>query len=140
MANNQETRVNVAVGIIFLIMLFCGCAGSPTTQQMVVSEYMLQNAGFQKWDVNEETPKRAALMNNIPKGQITTFTSNGTVYHVYSDEQSKTLYVGDAAAYQKYLSMAHGQNICQRVEGSNNSQFWSCFDEYQQRRQQGLER
>jgi hypothetical protein len=132
--------MKVTVILVIILMLVGGCASRPATQQTVVSEYMLQKAGFKKWDVNEETPKRTALMNNIPKGQISTFEADGKTYYVYNAENSKALYVGDPTAYQNYLSMAHGQNLCQRVTGANNTQFWSCFQEYEQRQQQGLER
>ena len=140
MANWREASVNVAVGIILLVMLFGGCAGRETTQQMVVSEYMLQQAGFKKWDVNEETPNRQALKLNTPRGQMTTYEMGGKVYHIYNDPNYNTLYVGDETAYQNYLALAHGRNICQTVEGSNNTQFWSCFQEHEQRQKQGLER
>jgi hypothetical protein len=140
MANGRTARLNVAVGIILLVMLFVGCATErATTQQMVVSEYMLEQAGFKKWPVSYETPNRQALMLSIPKGQITTYEMGGKVYHVYNDPNHAALYLGDETAYQNYLSLAHGQNVCRRVEGANNTQFWSCFQEYQQRHQKGLE-
>ena len=62
MANGWKARVSVAVGIIIVAMLAGGCAAQQAnTQQMVVSEYVLQKAGFKKWDVNYQTPKRAAM-------------------------------------------------------------------------------
>jgi hypothetical protein len=114
-----------------------GLTGRPTTKEMVVSEYILEQAGFQKWPINEETPKRAALANNIPIGQITTFTMGGQVYHVYNDQNHKALYVGDQAAYDKYLVLAHGQNLCRKTTGSDGSQFWECYQELEQRHKQG---
>ncbi|MFZ5448588.1 MAG: hypothetical protein ACOZFS_08150 [Thermodesulfobacteriota bacterium] len=140
MADVWRARINVAVGIILLVFLFNGCAGRPTTQQMVVSEYMLQQAGFKKWDVNDDTPKRQALQLSTPRGQITTYEMGGKVYHLYNDPNHNALYVGDETAYQNYLSMARGQNLCQRVTGSDNVQFWQCFQEYELRQQKGLER
>ena len=92
------------------------------------------------WDVNEETPNRQALKLNTPRGQMTTYEMGGKVYHIYNDPNYNTLYVGDETAYQNYLALAHGRNICQTVEGSNNTQFWSCFQEHEQRQKQGLER
>ena len=140
MANGWKARVSVAVGVIFVVMLMGGCAAQQAnTQQMVVSEYVLQKAGFKKWDVNYQTPKRAALMQNVPKGQITQFDADGKTYYVYNDPNHDTLYTGDENAYQNYLALSHGQNVCQAVKGTNNAQFWGCFQEYQQRHQQGLE-
>ena len=128
----KQARFNAALFLIFFAILFNGCAGRETTQQLVVTEYLLKDAGFQTWAVNDETPKRQALLNVIPRGTIITYKADGQVYHVYADEGSKTLYMGDEAAYQKYLSMARGKQLCERVDASNSSQFWSCFDEYQQ--------
>jgi hypothetical protein len=147
MADGREVSENLAIWVMVFVMLFSGCATyEPTRQETVrtetvMTEYLLENAGFQKWPVYEDyTRERAALMRSIPKGQITTFRMNGSVYHVYNDEDSQTLYVGDELAYQRYLSLAQRGNVCRRVEGSSGEQFWACFQEYEQRKQQGLER
>ena len=128
----KQARFNTALLLIFLAILFNGCAGRETTQQLVVTEYLLKDAGFLKLAVNDETPERQSLMIIIPRGKIVTYQIDGQVYHVYADEGSNTLYWGDEAAYQKYLSMARGKQLCERVDGSDSSQFWSCFNEYQQ--------
>ena len=133
MANWRKSGFKAAVGLIFFAIIFAGCATGPSTQQMVVNEYLLKQAGFQQWDVNQETPKRQALLTSIPKGKIVSYRLDGAVYHVYADENSNTLYVGDAAAYQKYLSKAEGKQLCERVDALNSKGFWSCFDEYQQK-------
>jgi hypothetical protein len=140
MTTRGEALVNVVVGVLLLVMLVGGCATQQANlKQMVVSEYVLQKAGFKRWGVNYQTPKRAALMQNVPKGQITKFDADGQTYYVYNDPNHDALYTGDENAYQNYLHLAHGQNVCQVTQGSNNAQFWGCFQEYQQRHQQGLE-
>jgi hypothetical protein len=114
------------------------CLWSPP-QQTVTTTYLLEQAGFKKLPVYEHyTRSRAALMNNIPIGKITTFEAGGSTHYVYNDEKFNTLYVGDELAYQKYLSLAQGQNVCQIVKGPSGEQFWSCMQEYEQRRKQGL--
>jgi hypothetical protein len=132
MANRRQARNKAIILLIFCTILFYSCAGAQTTQEAVVTEYLLTKAGFQPYKANMTTPKTQALLNAIPKGQITTFKGNGMVYHAYPDERSNTLYVGDAAAYSKYLSLAKGQKVCRRVEAENSVGFWSCFDEFQQ--------
>ena len=69
------------------------------------------------------------MLDAIPRRQIVTFTGDVGVYHVYADEGSKTLYVGDEAAYQKYLFLAKGRQLCERVDAQNSMAFWSCFDD-----------
>ena len=131
MANWRKAGFNAAIFLVLFAMLFNGCAAGQSTQQVVITEYLLKDAGFKPWDVNMQTPKSQALLNSIPKGKIVTYQADGGVYHVYGDENSKTLYIGDTAAYQKYLSMAKGKQLCERVDATNSQQFWSCFDEFQ---------
>jgi hypothetical protein len=136
MRDRKNARVDAAVGLLLLLLLLVGCApgpglSPPTADQPGASPlYLLTGAGFQKWEVNDETPKRAALYNNIPPGKIVTYMADGNVYHAYADPDSKSLYVGDEAAYQKYLSMSQGRQLCERVMGQNNQEFWTCFEEY----------
>jgi hypothetical protein len=155
MTDGRETRMKMAVWGILLVILIGGCAGAdrigtgdnlagltgrPTSDQMVVSGYLLEQAGFKKMPVYPGyTRSRDALMNNIPIGQITTFEKDGKTYYVYNDATFKTLYMGDDAAYQKYLALAHGQNLCRVTKGPNGEQFWSCMQEYELRKKQGLE-
>lgn len=131
MANWRKAGSNAAIWLIFFTLLFNGCAGGQTSQQIVSPLYMLTTSGFQRWDVNMETPKREALLNAIPRGKIVTYLREGEVYHVYADEDSNTLYVGNEAAYQKYLSMTQGKRLCERVDAQNPQEFWSCFEEFQ---------
>lgn len=122
----------LAMAIVFVV---AGCAGEQypvgqTLKREVTTEYLLTTAGFQRWDVNDETPKRQALLNNLPKRTIVTYQRNGEVYHAYADENS--LYIGDGAAYQRYLTLAGDRNLCQRVTGTNQVEFWSCMQEGRQ--------
>ncbi len=129
MSNRRQAEFYGAFFLILFTMWFSACAGGQGTQHLVVTEYVLKDAGFKAWDVNDTTPKRQAMLNSIPRGKIVTFTGDAGIYYVYADEGSKTLYVGDEAAYQKYLSMSKGRQLCERVDASNSAPFWSCFDE-----------
>jgi hypothetical protein len=131
MARISQTRGNQLIFLILFAVWCSACAGGQTTQQVVVTEYLLKDAGFKPYEVNDETPKRQALVNSLPPGKISTFIADGTVYHIYVDEKSPTLYIGDAAAYQKYLSMAQGKQLCERVDATASAPFWSCFDDFQ---------
>jgi hypothetical protein len=120
---------------IFLALLLAGCAATQErTQNLVTTEYFLQQAGFQMWAVNDTTPKRRALLDAIPRGKITAFEKDGVPnYYAYTDENAQRLYIGDDAAYQKYLTISKGRNLCEKVTAPNSSHFWSCYDEYQKR-------
>jgi hypothetical protein len=124
-----------ALGSILLAVALMGCATTQESQQVsqqtVSPLYMLTTAGFHPWGVNMQTPKRAALLSSIPRGKIVSYDQDGSPYYVYAEQNANVLYVGDAQAYQRYLSMTHGKNYCERVKGDNQQQFWRCFEEFQ---------
>jgi hypothetical protein len=142
MANWNWARFMGAISLILAAVLINGCAGGGQTlvetggqalPQEVTTEYLLTTAGFKRLPVNDDTPKRQALMNSIPSGKLVTYTRNGEVYHAYADEGSKALYLGDEPAYQRYLALARGRKLCERVPGTNQVEFWGCMQEYQGR-------
>ena len=138
-ANWRQARSKTAIGFILVAILLYGCAGGQLSdggqplQAVVIDEYMLTKAGFTPYKPNMETPKTQALLDALPSGQVTTFTGNGKIYHAYPDKRSNILYVGDQDAYDKYVSMAQGKKVCQRVDAPDSSGFWSCFQELQQK-------
>jgi hypothetical protein len=138
-ANRRQARSKMAIGFILITILFYGCAGGQVRsggqplQEVVIDEYMLINAGFKPFKPNMETPRTQALLDALPAGQVTTFRTNGATYHAYPDKGSNTLYVGDQGAYDKYVSLAQGKKVCQRVEAPDSSGFWGCFQEMQQK-------
>lgn len=143
MTNRNRIRLIRAISLIIAAILINGCAaggvvtldetGGQTLPQAVTTEYLLSTAGFQLLPVNDETPKRQALYNNIPPGKLVWYSRNGEVYHAYVDFRTRTLYVGDEAAYQRYLSLARGRQVCERVPGTSHVAFWGCMQEYQER-------
>jgi hypothetical protein len=120
-------------------MMVYGCGGAypggggQTTESVVIDEYMLTTAGFQEYKPNLETPRTQSLLDALPSGQITTFRANGVPYHAYPDKFSNILYVGDQAAYEKYVSLSQGKKVCQRVDAPDSAGFWGCFQEMQQK-------
>jgi hypothetical protein len=131
MGNLRPARFKTAIFLIFFTILVSGRVGGQALQQEVKTEYLLGAAGFQRWDVNEQTPKRRALLDALPQGKISTYVRDGEVYHAYPGN-GPYLFVGDEAAYQNYLSLSRDRKMCERVTGGNQVQFWTCMDEYQQ--------
>jgi hypothetical protein len=132
MGNQRMVKLEAAIILIFFTILVGGCAGGPALQQEVTTEYLLSTAGFEKWEVNEKTPARQALLSALPAGTISTYMRNGRVFHAYPDNLSKVIYVGDEAAYQRYLSLSQGRQMCRQVTGADQVQFWSCMEEFQE--------
>jgi len=139
MGNRRRAGLNAAIGLIFITLMFYGCGGGypgggmQPLQSQVTTEYMLGQAGFTPYKPNMETPRTQALLDALPEGTVTTFRANGVPYHAYPDKRSNVLYVGDEAAYEKYVGMAKNKNICRRVEAPDSSGFWGCYQELQQK-------
>jgi hypothetical protein len=139
-ANWRQARSKTAIGFIVVALMFYGCggggqlrSGGESLDKVVVDEYILTQAGFTAYKPNMETPKTQALLDALPSGQVTTFRGDGKIYHAYPDKGANILYVGDQAAYDKYVSMAQGRKVCQRVDAPDSSGFWGCFQEMQQK-------
>ena len=133
-ANWRQAGSIAVIGLIFLGVLGCaaGGGGMQSLQSQVTTEYMLGQAGFTQYKPNMETPRTQALLDALPEGQITTFRADGVPYHAYPDKRSNVLYVGNQAAYEKYVGMAQDSKVCQRVDAPDSSGFWGCFQEMQQ--------
>jgi hypothetical protein len=123
-----------AILLILVTMLWNGLAFADQQQKQdeVITENLLQKAGFQKWAINQNTPQREALLSALPKRTIVIYRRDGQTLHAYGDKDTRTLYVGDEVAFQRYLSFAQGRKVCQVREGGESPAFWSCMDEYRQ--------
>jgi hypothetical protein len=142
MADWNRTRFIGAISLILAAILMNGCAGGgqtlgvtggQTLPHEVTTEYLLSTAGFKRLAVSDDTPKLQALLTATSPGQLVTYSRDGDVYHIYADKGSHTLYMGDEAAYQRYEALARGRNLCVRVPGTNQAEFWGCMQEYQER-------
>ena len=128
-----KARVGMVILLICGAMLFGACAGGQQSgQKLVVTEYLLEQAGFEKWPVNMQTFYTQSLMDAIPREKIVTYKLRGETYHVYSDVAGQTLYVGDELAYQKYLALTGGRTVCERVDATESAPFWRCYMELKQ--------
>ncbi|MEW6387144.1 MAG: hypothetical protein AB1491_06485 [Thermodesulfobacteriota bacterium] len=97
--------------IMFLAVVFCGCAGMQTSQTQS-TEDLLSAAGF-KLRI-PDTPKKMAHLQSLTQRQIFAFPRNGKIYYVYADAVNNRLYIGNEAAYQRYQQMAIAQKIAQQ--------------------------
>ncbi len=141
MEKRQQNWFSAAIFVMLSSMLLAGCgggtgpiaSGQQHEQQQVGTEYFLQQAGFRKYQVNQNMPQQEALLSALPKRTVTTYERDGQKLYAYGDKDTRTLYIGDDAAYQRYLSLAQGRQVCQvRTGGAESSSFWNCMDEYRQ--------
>ena len=133
MIGRQIKRLNAAILLLLLPVLLNGCAGAvgQPTQNMVINEYMLTSAGFGKLDVNDTTPSRQALWDASMPGQFITYYVGDRKYYVYADKISNALFIGDEAAYQKFQTKVGDKRLCQSLDATDSSAFWSCYQEFQ---------
>src|SRR3974377_1193442 len=133
--------LDAAICLMLVSLLCSGCGGGPGPiasgqehmEQQVGTEYCLQQAGFRKYQVNQNMPQQEALLSALPKRTVTTYERDGEKLYAYGDKNTGTLYIGDDAAYQRYLTLAKGREICQvRAGGGESANFWGCMDEYRQ--------
>ena len=141
MEKRRQNWFSAAICVMLASMLLAGCGGGPGPiasgqqheQQQVGTEYFLQQAGFRKYQVNQNMPQQEALLSALPKRTVTTYERDGQKLYAYGDKDTRTLYIGDDAAYQRYLSLAQGRQVCRvRTGGAESSSFWNCMDEYRQ--------
>jgi hypothetical protein len=146
MENRGMAGLIVAICLVLALMLLHGCGGAtPSRQQTGLTqtqqnvqaqgntEYLLQQAGFKKWQVNQNMPQQEALLSALPKRTLVTYERDGEKLHAYGDKDTRTLYIGDDIAYQRYLALAQGRDMCTvRTGGSESANFWNCMDAYRQ--------
>jgi hypothetical protein len=126
--------------LILIVILGYGCGGGGPIasrdqhlQQQTGTVYFLQQAGFKRYQVNQTMPQQEALLAALPKRTVTTYVRDGKKLYAYGDKDSGTLYIGDDAAYQRYLALAKGRGVCEvRAGGSESANFWNCMDQYRQ--------
>lgn len=127
----EMRKLMPAMLFLWLAVLLNGCTGGPSTEHLVITDYLLTDAGFAKLDVNDTTPNRQALLDATIKGQFIAYRTGDNWYYVYGDRASNALYIGDESAYQRYLAKTRDKRLCQTLDASEGSAFWSCFQEVQ---------
>jgi hypothetical protein len=95
----------MAVGI-----LLSGCATAPSGSPAKSQDDLLTAAGFIPRVAN--TPQSLAYLQTLPPQEIVQHRYKGTTrYLVCTDQNAKTCYVGDEAAYQRYQNLANQADI-----------------------------
>ncbi len=131
----RTERIIAAILLFLGGLMLIGCAAQETGQNRVINEYLLKDAGFTPLPVNDQTPNRKALMAASPAGKFIDYQVGPNKYYVYNDARSHTLYVGDEAAYQKFVSKMSDKQLCQSLDAEQSAPFWSCFQDFQKARQ-----
>jgi len=138
--------LSLGIGVLLVSFYLTGCGGSaagrgsefsPAQERVQAqgnTEYLLEQAGFKKYQVNQTMSAQEALLSTLPKRTLVNYERDGKKLHAYGDKDSRTLYIGDEAAYQRYLSLTQGKSVCEVQEGGQESpKFWGCMEEYRKK-------
>ena len=107
----MKRMAGASAPVIGLALLCAGCTlvQRQTAQQ---TESMLSAAGFRM--TVADTPEKLSALQAKPQRKIKFLQRHGKTYFAYADAAGcGCAYIGDQAAYQKYLGMVDQQRITQ---------------------------
>ena len=115
----------ILVGVIGISLV--GCAGAPTAGAPAKTmPELLQEAGFKGFPAN--TPQEMAHLQSCPTGTLMVHKRPSAVCYAFPDQASKTMYLGDEAAYGRLQDLLNQQQ--QKIEErsiENDPQFWTLW-------------
>ncbi|MFA5112469.1 MAG: hypothetical protein WC443_13750 [Desulfobaccales bacterium] len=104
------------VGVIGISL--AGCAAGPTiTAPAKTMPEMLKEAGFKPFLA--ETPQEMAHLQTCPKDTLMIHNQKGALCYAFADPTSKSMYIGDEAAYRRLQGLLDKQKqtlMEQRIE------------------------
>jgi hypothetical protein len=96
----KQIRLTLTIiGAAALLALAPGCATTSTTS----STDMLTAAGFKL--MTADTPKKQAILNTLPKAQLSLITYKGKSFYVQPAAAANQAYVGTPTEYQSYQQL-----------------------------------
>jgi hypothetical protein len=122
----RTKRPAAALLFILLAGLLGGCATGGSAQ---LKQNMLTTAGF--WTADPNAPQTQLLMQASTPGQFSSYAIAGKKYYLYPDAYSNTLYMGDEAAYQRYVAMQQDKRLCRSLDVDSGTALWECVRDLQ---------
>lgn len=111
----------ILVGVIGISLI--GCAGTPTTKAPAKTTLeLLKQAGFQV--LPAETPQELAHLQSCPKDTLMIHEREGSKYYAFADSASKSMYIGDEAAYRRFKALLEERDERILVQRLRDTQFW----------------
>lgn len=115
----------VLVGVIGISL--AGCAGAPTvTAPARTMPEMLTEAGFKAYPAG--TSQEMAHLQVCPKDTLMIHERQGSMCYAFADPASKSMYMGDEAAYRRFKALLEKQErkiMEQRIQ--DDPQFWNLW-------------
>jgi hypothetical protein len=126
------------LGLAALAFLLSGCAtgtaGGPTQSSVPDRmEGLLVQAGFKL--IPESNPRRQAICQKLPAGQFCPHQKGDQTVYGYVIPGTQRLYVGDEAAYQRFINLAVQQQVEERYrpvsDPRTDPEFWQMWQDSQ---------
>lgn len=127
------------LGLAAIGLLLGGCAagtaGGPTQASAPSRmEQMLVQAGFKIFP--ENSPKCQAVCQKLPPEQLVPEKKGDKMVYAYFAPGTQRLYVGDEAAYQRFINLAVMQNLEPRKRAvietvPDDPEFWTMWESSQ---------
>ncbi len=124
------------MGMTALFLLLSGCAAGPaagptSTAAPSGMEELLAQAGFTI--LPESSPKCQEVCKSLPPEQLVPHKKGDKMVYAYFSPGTKRLYVGDEAAYQRFINLAVMQNLEPRKRAvyetiPNDPEFWIMWE------------
>jgi hypothetical protein len=112
----------ILVGVIGISLV--GCAGAPTvTAPAKTMPEMLKAAGFKAYVA--DTPQKMAHLQTCPTDSLVIHERPGAVCYTFSDPTTKSMYIGDEAAYMRFKkALEVQQQKIQEQRIQSDPEFW----------------
>jgi len=126
------------MGLAVLAFLLSGCAAGPAASPTQTSgpdrmEGLLVQAGFKL--IPESNPRRQAICQKLPAGQICPHQKGDQMLYGYVVPGTQRLYVGDQAAYQRFINLAVMQKLEEQyrpvADPRTDPEFWPMWADSQ---------
>jgi hypothetical protein len=110
MIRGSMPRIGYVLMAAMLGIALAGCAAAPSASPARSQDELLVAAGFTPHVA--KTPQSLAYLQTLPPQQIVRHRYKGANrYLVCTNQDSRTCYVGDEAAYQRYQNLANQADI-----------------------------
>jgi hypothetical protein len=113
----RALRLGWLVMTVAIGCLLAGCATAPGGGPTAAASQgdLLSQAGFRLYTAN--TPKRIAYLSTLPAHKVVRNQYQGRIHYlVRTAPDSLTCYVGNEAAYQRYLQLASQAAVAQEQQ------------------------
>jgi hypothetical protein len=127
------------MSMVAVSYILSGCAAGPATGPTSAAapsrmEQMLVQADFKIFP--ENSPKWQAVCQKLPPEQMVPEKKGDKMVYAYFAPGTQRLYVGDEAAYQRFINLAVMQNLEPRKRAvyetvPNDPEFWTLWSSSQ---------